>query len=461
MSPRLPPADGPLVAWYGDDFTGSAAVMEVLDFAGFPSVLFLAPPDADALARFPGRRGIGVAGDARTRDPAWMDAMLPGIFAALRSIGAPIVHYKACSTMDSAPHVGSIGRAAEIGLAALGGIAPLVLAAPAIRRWQAFGNLFAASPEGVARLDRHPTMRVHPVTPMTEADVRLHLARQTALPVGLVDLTALAAGDGLAATRRAAEAGARIVAYDVVDEATLAAVGETIWRLARESRIFAIGSQGLEYALVAAWRAAGHAAPAPRRAGPVDRVAIASGSCSPDTARQIAAAETSGFAAIAVDAAAAVDERAFAGELDRAGAAALAALAMGKSPLLHTARGPDDPAIARAREARARAGLSEAHANRALADGLGRTLAHVVETARLGRIAIAGGDTSSAGVHALGLLALTAEAALAPGAPLLRGHRADAPAIELALKGGQMGGDDFFVRIRDGFPPLPQGKDRT
>lgn len=461
MSQGLPPTDGPLVAWYGDDFTGSAAVMEVLEFAGFPSVLFLAPPDADALARFPGRRGIGVAGDARTRDPAWMDATLPGIFAALRGLGAPIVHYKACSTMDSAPHVGSIGRAAEIGLTALGGIAPLVFAAPAIRRWQAFGNLFAASPGGVARLDRHPTMRVHPVTPMTEADVRLHLAQQTALPVGLVDLTALTAGEGLAATHGAAEAGARIVAYDVVDEATLAAVGETIWSLAADRPLFAIGSQGLEYALVAAWRAAGHAAPAPKPAGPVAKIAVASGSCSPDTARQIAAAEAAGFVAIAVDAAAAVDEAAFAAELARARAAALAALDRGASPLLHTARGPDDSAIARAREARARAGVAEADANRVLADGLGHTLARIADTATLSRIAIAGGDTASAGVRALGLLALTAEAALAPGAPLLRGHRAEASAIELALKGGQMGGDDFFVRIRDGAPPLPKGKDRT
>ena len=44
--------DGLLVAWYGDDFTGSAAVMEVLTFAGLPSVLFLDLPTPEQLARF-------------------------------------------------------------------------------------------------------------------------------------------------------------------------------------------------------------------------------------------------------------------------------------------------------------------------------------------------------------------------------------------------------------------------
>ena len=89
-----------------------------------------------------------------------------------------------------------IGKAAELGI---GDWAPLVVGAPKIGRWQMFGNLFARTPDGVARLDRHPTMAVHPVTPMHEADVRRHLADQTALPVGLVDVLALQAGRGVEA----------------------------------------------------------------------------------------------------------------------------------------------------------------------------------------------------------------------------------------------------------------------
>ena len=46
--------EGPLIAWYGDDFTGSAATMEALTFAGLPAVLFFDVPTAAQLARFPG-----------------------------------------------------------------------------------------------------------------------------------------------------------------------------------------------------------------------------------------------------------------------------------------------------------------------------------------------------------------------------------------------------------------------
>ena len=60
-----------------------------------------------------------------------------------------------------------------------GEVVPLILGAPAIGRWQAFGNLFARAGDGIHRLDRHPTMARHPVTPMDEADVTAHLARQT------------------------------------------------------------------------------------------------------------------------------------------------------------------------------------------------------------------------------------------------------------------------------------------
>ncbi|MBN9346414.1 MAG: four-carbon acid sugar kinase family protein, partial [Devosia sp.] len=173
---RLP--EGVLVAWYGDDFTGSAATMEVLAFAGLASVLFLDIPTAEDLARFPGARGIGIAGIARSKPPQWMDENLPPVFAALATIGAPVSHYKICSTLDSAPHVGSIGRAIDLAAPILGGAwHPLIVAAPPIGRYQAFGTLFALYDGAVHRLDRHPTMSRHPVTPMHEGDVRRHLAQ--------------------------------------------------------------------------------------------------------------------------------------------------------------------------------------------------------------------------------------------------------------------------------------------
>ena len=52
------------------------------------------------------------------------------------------------------------------------------------------------------------------------------------------------------------ERGAEIIALDVVDDETLAEAGRLDWE-SRGNRLFAIGSQGLEYALVAYWWASG------------------------------------------------------------------------------------------------------------------------------------------------------------------------------------------------------------
>jgi uncharacterized protein YgbK (DUF1537 family) len=68
------------------------------------------------------------------------------------------------------------------------------------------------------------------------------------------------------------------------------------------------------------------------------------------------------------------------------------------------------------------------------------------------RVLIAGGDTSTHAVKQLGLDALTFAAPLVPGVPLCRGHAAGSPldGLELALKGGQIGPEDFFAQVRDG-----------
>ena len=47
---RLP--DGVLLAFFGDDFTGSSAVMEVMTFAGLPAVMFVESPTPTQLQRF-------------------------------------------------------------------------------------------------------------------------------------------------------------------------------------------------------------------------------------------------------------------------------------------------------------------------------------------------------------------------------------------------------------------------
>src|SRR4029078_7911665 len=120
--------------------------------------------------------------------------------------------------------------------------------APSLGRYCVFGNLFARSgaESDPIRLDRHPSMSRHPVTRMDEADLRLHLAKQTLRSIGLVDINAVMspAEQSLAAFRRATE-NCEIVFVDLLHESQLASVGRMLAPAAGE-RYFIMGSSGVE-----------------------------------------------------------------------------------------------------------------------------------------------------------------------------------------------------------------------
>jgi len=428
----------PLISYYGDDFTGSTDVMEALASNGVETVLFLKVPDADLLSRFSGARAFGLAGTSRSETPAWMDVHLREAFGWLKTLDAEICHYKVCSTFDSAPHVGSIGRAIEIGRAVFGeATVPLIVGAPQIRRYTAFGELFAAYQGRNYRIDRHPVMSRHPVTPMDEANLLLHLARQTRLTSADLDNVALLAG-------RAPEA-ADILLLDVLDAATQAAAGRLVWETLRAEDRFVCGSSGVEYALISAWRQAGLIGEKPvfPAAGPVDRIAVVSGSVSPTTERQIRHALANGFDGIPVDPLALTGEGAE-GAIDKAVEAGLRVLESGRSVVLYTALGP---AADRGGELDAASG-----ARHRLGRALGRIQAELVARAGLPRAVVAGGDTSSHALGEMDISALTLKMPLpqTPGSPLCIAHGGAADGLEIALKGGQVGGDDYFSMIRAG-----------
>ncbi|MBV6635248.1 MAG: four-carbon acid sugar kinase family protein [Mameliella sp.] len=449
MTPRL--------AWLGDDFTGSAAVMEVLAFAGLRTVLFSGPPSEALAARFADVEAVGIATTARTDNPDAMRANLPAPLAWLDATGAPILHYKVCSTFDSAPHSGNIGTAIELCLAqrASAGV-PLVTAAPQMRRYQAFGHLFAGTFEGVFRLDRHPVMSRHPVTPMTESDLLRHLSSQTDLPSALLDLETLWSGEAQAALDHALDNGARILSCDSMEPLSETAVGKLIWENRKRLRV-AVGSQGLEYALVRYWQESGELPPPPpvQGAGKVAQIAAVSGSVSPSTARQLDWSAANGFAVIPFDTVSVLgDPGTLAGEIDRCAGAATDAAQTGASPLVTSAQGPDDPRVAAFRTALATSGVSAETANARIGQSLGRILDRVLQQTGLRRAVISGGDTSGHGMRALGLDALQALAPTIPGAALCQGFGGSAhDGLQIALKGGQMGSEDYFGWIRDGGGP--------
>ncbi|NOJ39153.1 four-carbon acid sugar kinase family protein [Bradyrhizobium australiense] len=453
MTPSSGLPDGPLIAFYGDDYTGSSAAMEALTFAGLPTILFLELPSPEQLATAVQFPGIGIAGIARAKDPAWMELNLPPVFDMLAGIAAPISHYKVCSTFDSAPHIGSIGRAIDLAVPRLGGAwHPLLVASPTMGRYQVFGNLFATVNGVGHRLDRHPTMSRHPVTPMDEAEVGRHLARQTARPIGLVDFVTMANGEADQTLARLRAGGAEIISLDALDQSSLIEAGRLMWEN-RGDRLLAIGSQGVEQALVAYWQSVGllpHSQ-AHMSFSPVQRIACISGSCSPVTATQIAYAAENGFEVVRLDAARAVDAAEWTKEICRGADRGLAAVSAGRDPLLITASGPDDPAIGALKAAIEASGASTAATNDRIGAGLGRALDRMLQTTRLQRAVVAGGDTSGHALQAMTVYALSAIAPLVSGAPLCRAASDREHAnIEIALKGGQVGGVDLFCLARDG-----------
>jgi len=433
------------LAYYGDDFTGSTDVLDVLVRAGIPTVLLLTEPTPELLDRFPDARAVGVAGMSRAKSPDWMDQVLPPLFAKLRDLGAPFVHYKVCSTFDSAPTVGSIGRAIDCAAAVFKNrCVPLVVGAPALKRYTTFGNLFATVGDTTYRIDRHPTMARHPVTPMDEGDLRLHLAKQTNRKIGLVDILAVANGTGPARLEAEVASGAEIVLIDVLDAASSREVGRIIATSAAPVQFLA-GSSGIEYALTAYWESIGKVTPlklsAPRAVQPL---LVVSGSCSPVTSGQIAAARAQGFETIALDAGRLLETPA---ETERVAEAAGAALVQGRSVVVHSAEAPDDGAV---QALRARAG-SEA-LNEAIGTALGTVARRAREKQKIERAVIAGGDTSGVVARTMGLTALTMAAPTVPGAPLCRAtaETAALDGIEVVFKGGQIGGSDYFIGLRDG-----------
>jgi uncharacterized protein YgbK (DUF1537 family) len=455
------------LAFYGDDFTGSTDALEVLAFAGLRCALFLKPPSVEALDALGPFDAIGVAGESRSMSPEEMDQNLPQTLGALAALPVPLVHYKVCSTFDSSAAVGSIGRVMDLAREAFGaGPIPIVAATPALGRYCVFGTLFARSgTDGlVYRLDRHPIMSRHPTTPMSEADMALHLAAQTHQTLAKFTLPLYEAGrpamDSQLARIAADEPGG--IVFDGATKDHLTEIGRQLERLSagRSRPLFCVGSSGLEYATTQWWREAGEAAAVNTAQydnfEAVPQVLAVSGSASPLSKMQVDAAIAHGFVDLAVDASSLVADKRWESELERLHGKAVAALSAGHSVMVHTARGPDDGRIAAMISLLVAQGLSRDTAKhvggRLLAQRLGHFVDGVLRAVRIKRLLVSGGDTSSHVTQHLAPDALVVAARLAPGAPLCRvlSDKPHLTGLQIALKGGQMGQPDYFVKALRG-----------
>ena len=443
----------PDILYYGDDFTGATDTLATATRTGLRTLLFLQVPTPAQLAAAGPLDCVGIAGASRSMTPAEMRAELEPVAAFFAGLGAGVLHYKTCSTFDSAPDVGSIGVAIDVLRPAVSEPwTAIVGGQPDLERYCLFGNLFAAAGSGgeVHRIDRHPTMSRHPVTPMHEADLRRHFALQGLGDVRSIGWPAYAKGE-IAVDAALGDALANrpdAMLFDVADNADLAAIGRALRKRLRtldsgkgegngkgKRTLLVVGPSSVVQALASAPAAAVGAEAVLSVAPATCPVLVLAGSLSPVTARQVAAARS--FEVVRLDARRLAGDSAY---RETAAAGLAERLLAGRNVLGCTV---GDAGTSAAGDEISARGLA-----RAVGDVLVRTL----DLAPLSRIGIAGGDTSSHAVQALDAWGLSYRAALSPGVALCRLHsdRPSLDGVEIMLKGGQMGSVDIFERLVHG-----------
>jgi uncharacterized protein YgbK (DUF1537 family) len=414
-----------LLGAIADDFTGATDLCSMLVRGGMRTVQLIGVPKPDMPA--PDADAVVVALKSRT---APVRQAVDESLAALRwlqAAGARQFFFKYCSTFDSTDE-GNIGPVADALIQALGcGFALACPAFPTNNRTVYLGYLFAG---GV--LLNESGMENHPLTPMTDANLVRVLSRQTDGTVGLVPFATV--GKGGAAIRdamtRLKEQGRRYAIVDAITDEHLIAIGD-----AAAKHTLITGGSGVAMGLPANFRAAGLL---PESGDPgalpvLDgATAVVAGSCSRATLAQL------GF----------VRDHLPVHELDPLStpdAAALAETALGwadgkigDKPVVIAASAPPDKVAA----LQSRLGRDQAGA--LIEDAVARIAAELAARG-VRKMVVAGGETAGAVVNRLGVTSLRIGGEIDPGVPWTLAS-GSGPEMMLALKSGNFGGTDFFLK---------------
>ena len=407
-----------LLGCIGDDFTGSSDLGNTLARAGMRVVQYTGVPDAPAL---PSVEAGVIALKIRSVPAA--DAVAQALKALdwLRAQGCRQFFWKYCSTFDSTAE-GNIGPVAEALSHALGLDGKPVVFCPAFPgtgRTICMGHLFVGD-----RLLNESGMEAHPLTPMTDPDLRRVLAAQCNTGVGHV--TGATVRNGAAAISRAlateAGAGRPFIIVDALDDGDLTTIGAAL-----KDAPLVTGGSGIALGLPANF---GCRPGNPRWMGQDGPCVALSGSCSQMTRSQVAQHAASGAPTYEIDADAVIT-----GHTDPADLAIqlLAQAQSGEVPLAYSSADPDKVA-----EIQNRYGRDEAAS--ALEAFFG-ALALALVQGGVSRLISAGGETSGAIIEAINPPSLEIGPEIAPGVPALRAT----PDLVVALKSGNFGRETFFA----------------
>ncbi|MDP1749442.1 MAG: four-carbon acid sugar kinase family protein [Reyranella sp.] len=405
-----------------DDFTGATDIAGMLVKGGMRTIQTIGvppkgtiPDDVDAVV---------VA--LKTRSIPAPNAIAQSLEAlkVLQAVGCVRFFFKYCSTFDSTD-TGNIGPVGDALLDALKTRQAIYCPAfPVNGRTIFFGYLFVGD---VLLSDSH--MRHHPLTPMTDANLVRVLARQTKHKVGLVSLKQVQSGSAAlrAALDKLAAENVRHVVVDAVADTDLGVIGEAIGDDA-----LVTGGSGVALGLPAAYRRRGllqhkpNADTLPKVGG---TAAVLAGSCSAATLGQIAAFKGPHLAldTDAICRGEPVGEKALAWAKDK----------LGNGPILLSAS--DTPESVKALQAKYGVEKSSQAIEKTMA-----ALARGLVASGVGRMVVAGGETSGAVVGALDVTALRIGPEIDPGVPWTAS--VGTKPLLLALKSGNFGAPDFFTK---------------
>lgn len=396
-----------------DDFTGAGDLASILTGQGMTTSLLT------SISNIEGARADAVVVALKTRSILTADAIQQSLEAvrALREAGCEQFYFKYCSTFDSTKE-GNIGPVAEALMFELGVKKAVVCPAfPANGRTVYQGHLFVGD-----TLLAESSMRDHPVTPMTDSDIRRWLASQckgvvTHIPHRIIVAGAEAISEGLAAMPEG------LIVCDAIADDDLRAIG----RAAKDMKLITGGS-ALALGLPDNYRAAGclgQDKPTFERSnGPA---LVLAGSCSVATNAQVAYYQRSN-PAFAID-----SEALLAGYPILEYADVFAREQEKKAPLIYSTISPDTVASNRDDVG---FGTVSAAIERIMAELALRAVERGVT-----RLVVAGGETSGAVIEALRPGAMAVGPDVAPGVPLL-----SAGGVGYTLKSGNFGGEDFFEK---------------
>lgn len=397
----------------GDDFTGSSDLANTLAKGGMRTVQYTGVPSAPAAQDV--EAGV-VALKSRSIDPAEAVAQSLAALDWLRAQGCTQFFFKYCSTFDSTPQ-GNVGPVADALAEALDAHQVIVCPAfPTTGRSIYQGHLFVND-----TLLSESGLQNHPLTPMTDPDIRRWLSPQTKYAVGHVPAVDVFEGADAIRTKLHAEhtAGHRHIVVDAIRDADLLEIGKAAADLP-----LITGGSGIALGLPANHGCAGNQT---QWRGQSGKTVALSGSCSNATRAQVALhAKTN--PTFEIKAANVIN-----GTLTAKHIANWLLNADGV-PLAFSSA---DPSVVKAVQAEFGTEIAATAIENLFAE-----TARLLVDASIPKILTAGGETSGAVVEGLALQTLKIGPEIDPGVPALRAS----DTLTIALKSGNFGAPNYFAK---------------